>query len=127
MNRKILLLLDDEEDLLEILVEELEESGIGEIAEILTVKNGKEGLEAIKNNDVDCVVSDINMPIMNGIDFVREIQSNNYEKPVMFLSAHGDPDTIKKTENLEIYRFIQKPFDADDFCDTVREALKKVS
>lgn len=119
-----LLLLDDEEDLLEILLDVLEDGGIAEISEIITVMNGLEGLEAVAKHDFDCIVSDINMPKMNGIAFVKEVQGNGFSKPVIFLSAHGDPETIKKTEKLDIFNFIQKPFDENDLCSKINEAFK---
>jgi DNA-binding NtrC family response regulator len=125
MTKHVLLLLDDEEELLEILVDELEEFGLTNDVKIITVNNGQEGIEAIEKHSIDCIVSDINMPIMDGIEFVKKIQADNFNKPIIFLSAHGDPDTIKKTEKLNIYSFIQKPFDSDDFCGTVSSAIKE--
>ena len=123
MNKLNLLLLDDEIDLLEILEYELEDGGVADIANIYTAKNGIEGLKVLKENSIDCIVSDINMPEMNGIEFVKAAQANGFTKPIMFLSAHGDPETIKKTEDLTVYHFIQKPFDADHLCTSIKDAL----
>ena len=124
MKKYKLLMLDDEEDLLEILIDLLEDGGIAEICEITTVLNGLEGLDAVSKQEFNCIVSDINMPKMNGIDFVKKIQSDGFKNPVIFLSAHGDPDTIKKTESLNIFSFIQKPFDEGELCSKINEALK---
>jgi len=120
-----LLLLDDEEDLLEILIDVLEDGGIAKISEITTVMNGLEGLEAVSKQDFDCIVSDINMPKMNGIAFVKEVQSSGFTNTIIFLSAHGDPETIKKTEKLDIFTFIQKPFDEDDLCNKINAAFEQ--
>ncbi|OUR97930.1 hypothetical protein A9Q84_06965 [Halobacteriovorax marinus] len=124
MKKYKLLILDDEEDLLEIIIDILQDGGVASVSEIITVINGIEGKQAVSEHEFDCIVSDINMPRMNGITFVREVQEEGFKNPIIFLSAHGDPETIKRTENLEIYKFIQKPFDGDDLCETILEAFK---
>lgn len=123
MTMKKILILDDEEELLEVLDFVLEDEGIKDIAEITMVTNGVEGIEVMGNTNFDCIVSDINMPKMNGIDFVKTIQENGYDKPVMFLSAHGDPETIKRISGLNIFHFIHKPFDSEDLATIIRRAL----
>lgn len=125
MTKQALLLVDDEEDILEILEFELEMGGLdSSVIDIYTASNGLEGIEMIKNHNIDCVVSDINMPRMNGIDFVKAIQNDGFKAPVLFLSAHGDPDTIQRTENLNIYKFISKPFKSGEFAGIIKDALK---
>lgn len=127
MNKLNLLLLDDEIDLLEILGYELEDGGVSELANIFTATNGIEGLELLKSEQIDCILSDINMPEMNGIQFVKKAQESGFTKPVIFLSAHGDPKMIKKTNDLIIFDFLQKPFDANHLCSTIKKALSQSS
>lgn len=124
MSQYKILAVDDEEDLLEILGFILDEAGLLENAELLMASNGKEALEVIANNEIDCVISDINMPVMNGIELVRTIQANGFTRPVLLLSGHGDPSTLSKVDGLSIYKFLEKPFDTEEIKKVVATILK---
>ena len=126
MSKFKLLIVDDEPDLLDILEFCLEDEGLLEKIELHKAINGKEALDLAMQEDFDCILSDINMPIMNGIDFVKSVQAAGRKNPVIFLSGHGDPETLAKIDGLEIHKFIDKPFEASEVISALRAVSRKL-
>ncbi|MAV92280.1 MAG: hypothetical protein CL676_12745 [Bdellovibrionaceae bacterium] len=85
-NEKIVLIVDDEEDLIEITAFYLEDVGFS----TLTATNVQDALEVVKNNNVDFIVSDIRMPHRDGTELLRELRSMNSNVPVIFVSGFSD-------------------------------------
>lgn len=111
MSQKSILIVDDEEDLLEILKDTFEL----EDYTVYTAENAKDGLELFKNNAIDVIISDENMPLMNGHEFFLNIKKENKANPFLFYFLTGDigadEAAIKKEGATGL---IVKPFDADD-------------
>ncbi len=120
---KNILIVDDEEEILEVIECDLEIGGILDVAHIHKAMNGLEALEIVRNKPIDVVLSDINMPQMNGIEFVKKIKEEGFDRPILFLSGHGDPETIKTVEGLTIFKFLSKPFREKDLVSAIFEAL----
>lgn len=82
-----------------------------EIGEIFQAGNGKEGLEVLEDNWVDLVIADINMPVMNGLEMIDEIQSDSaWEKlPIVVISTEGSQTRIDSLHDKGV-EFIHKPF-----------------
>lgn len=80
---------------------------------VYTAENGKAGLETfIKNkDDIDVVLSDINMPILNGIDMMKKIREIDKDIPVMFATAYSDNEFLSEAIKLRVYDYIIKPID----------------
>ncbi len=80
---------------------------------VYTASDGQEGLELfIKHqDDIDVVLSDINMPKMTGIEMVREIRTINTKVPVMFATAYSDNEYLADAIKLRVYDYIIKPID----------------
>ena len=103
-----ILVVDDDSVIRDLLVEVLEEeSG----HHVIVASNGKEALERLQHHSVDVIVSDINMPVMDGYELVRHVRSSpEFEKlPVLMISAaarleQADPD-------LEVDIMLEKPFE----------------
>lgn len=87
-----LLIVDDEIALSENMKELLEE----EAQYIFIANNGAEGLEILRNNKIDCVVSDVKMPIMDGLKMIETARTEGLEVPFIFYTGHGT-DELKKT------------------------------
>ena len=90
---------------------------------ITVTKDGKEGLKQFQENDFDIILSDINMPKLNGIDMVIEIRKLNKEIPVIFLSAHNESKYLSEGIKLGVDSFLLKPLSLD----SLSLALYKVS
>lgn len=111
-----LLFVEDEEDLIEIISDTLQKLQ----ANFLTVSNGEEALEVIEQNrDISVIVTDINMPIMNGLDMIEELKRREIDIPIIIMSAHTEIDYINKAKELGVDNYLLKPFDFIKFIDLI--------
>ena len=111
-----ILFVEDEVDLITIICETLSKLG----ANFVTANNGEEGLEALKNNpDIQLIVTDINMPILNGIDMIKKIRESGNDIPCVIMSAHTEPEYLKSADELNVKDYILKPFDFIKFINLV--------
>ncbi|WP_072680050.1 response regulator [Arcobacter sp. LA11] len=109
-----LLFVEDEEDLIEIITDTLTKLD----ANFLTACNGQEALKLIdENSDIDVIITDINMPIMNGLDMIKEIQKRGIKLPIIIMSAHTELDYLNKAKDLGVVEYLLKPFDFIKFIE----------
>ncbi len=76
--------------------------------------NGSEGLESYKSTPTDLLITDITMPIMNGIVMSRLLKRINNDLPIMVISAHDSFDYMSDIIDLGIKQFVKKPFEEED-------------
>ncbi|MEA3290183.1 MAG: hybrid sensor histidine kinase/response regulator [Campylobacterota bacterium] len=90
--------------------------------------NGKEGLDLyIKYKEsIDVVITDLNMPIMDGIEMIKQIRDINFEIPIIITSAYNDHVTLNKVINLNVDGFINKPFSYKELLSSVNKVLKPI-
>ncbi|PLY07883.1 MAG: hypothetical protein C0625_04040 [Arcobacter sp.] len=111
-----ILFVEDEEDLIEIITDTL----IKINANFLTAKNGEEALKIIKKEvNIDVIVTDINMPVMNGLLMIEKLRNNNNDIPVIIMSAHTENEYIDRAKELGVDNYLLKPFDFIKFIDIV--------
>lgn len=72
-----------------------------------------------------CIVLDLQMPEMNGLDLMRELKRRGYEVPIVFLSAHGDLKSAVSAMKLGSLDFFEKPLDEESFLTLIREVLER--
>ena len=107
-NKKILL-VDDEPGLLELLKVGLEDFNFF----VFCATNGSEALAILKKNPVDCLITDIKMPVMSGLELVTTVRVNQPNLPVFFITAYQDlPKEV--LANLQPKAIIFKPFDIEE-------------
>ena len=75
--------------------------------------NGEEGLKIFKNNKIDIVISDIQMPKINGIEMAKEIRKIKEDIPIIFTTAFGDSEYLKEAIDIGIDAYILKPIDKE--------------
>jgi diguanylate cyclase (GGDEF)-like protein len=80
---------------------------------IYSAFNGEEGLELFKNNHIDIVISDIQMPKMNGIEMAKEIRKINDTTSIIFTTAFGDSEYLKEAIEIGVDAYILKPIDKE--------------
>jgi len=119
---KKVLVVDDSATMRSMLMSIIEEiKGV----ELIEASNGFEALKALPQQSFDLILTDINMPEINGLEIVHFVKSNPiYQKiPMIIISTeHGQAD-IKKGLALGAQKYITKPFDPDQLKKTVRELL----
>lgn len=125
MHKIKVLLVDDEVDLLDILKVDVESLGY----ETLTANNGQEALNIMKQVKdgkvwVDAVLSDINMPVMNGLVFLRELRNLGLDTPFVFFSGYGDKEKTIEALRLGALDFLEKPYDPDVLLATMKKAAE---
>ena len=79
--------------------------------DITYAHNGRDGLDKYNKSDYDIVITDINMPVMDGMEMLKNIKKINEEQIVIITSAHNNSDNLVKLIELGADRFIMKPID----------------
>ncbi|MGF1486641.1 MAG: diguanylate cyclase domain-containing protein [Prochloraceae cyanobacterium] len=122
-----ILVVDDEPDL-EILLRQKFRKKIKENElEFFFASNGVEALEKLADKpDIDMVLTDINMPLMDGLTLLQRIQELNPFLKAVIVSAYGDMANIRKAMNLGAYDFLVKPIDFKDLEITTKKTLKQI-
>lgn len=122
-----ILVVDDEADL-EILVKQKFRKKIREnIYEFVFAQNGEEALLKVhEHSDIDIVLSDINMPVMDGLTLLSRLPDANPMLKAVVVSAYGDMESIRAAMNRGAFDFICKPVDFDDLDVTMQKTIKHV-
>lgn len=122
-----ILVVDDEEDL-EILVKQKFRRKIRENEyEFVFAHNGAEALQKIKENpDLDILLSDINMPVMDGLTLLTHLPEANPILKAVVVSAYGDMQNIRTAMNRGAFDFVCKPVDFDDLDLTMEKTISYV-
>ena len=118
-----ILIVDDSPAMRSFVQRVLDLSGI-EVKECLQAANGKEGLDVLRNEWVDVIISDINMPIMDGEQFVRSIEADESLRsiPVVVVSTDGTDGRVRQMLGLGAKGYVSKPF----LPETLRRELERV-
>ena len=116
-----ILIVDDEPRLLRILRMGLPEHGFN----VLTAANGQEALKILFDKQVDVVVTDIRMPVMDGVELIYEMERLDIKLPIVVTTAHADIDTAVKTLKHGACDYIRKPFSVEELVGSVKKAMEK--
>ncbi|MBE7176159.1 MAG: response regulator [Mucilaginibacter polytrichastri] len=122
-----ILVVDDEADL-ELLIKQKFRKKIREnVYEFVFAQNGEEALEKVKEfPDLDIVLSDINMPVMDGLTLLSRLPDANPVLKAVVVSAYGDMQNIRTAMNRGAFDFVCKPVDFDDLDVTMEKTLQHV-
>ena len=95
--------------------------------EVIPVSSGKRAIKFLYIEKVDLILLDVQMPIMDGIETLREIrtQENGITVPVILLTAKKDKETVIEGSKLGIMDYIVKPVNSDELHERVKRALKR--
>jgi len=119
-SQKTILLADDDANLRRVLEFQLEEAGY----EVTTASDGAEALEIFTRSDFDCVITDLRMPKLSGLEFLEKIKTANSEIPVIVITAFGEVETAVAAMKIGAYDYINKPFNRDEILLTLERAVK---
>jgi two-component system chemotaxis response regulator CheY len=89
--------------------------------------NGAEGLQHVGSGGIDFVVTDWNMPVMNGLEFVRELRAiaSSAKVPVLMVTTNGDSTDIAGAKEAGVNDYVVKPFTADALKEKIAALLRK--
>lgn len=126
MTTKILV-VDDEPDLEALILQQFRRQIREGAVAFLFAHDGVEALAVLdENRDVDLVVSDINMPRMDGLTLLAKLQEADDKISTVILSAYGDMANIRTAMNRGAFDFLMKPIDFSDFEMTIQKTVRHV-
>jgi len=120
---KNVLIVDDEETLILIIESRFED--YKDQFKVLTASNGKEAIRILESNVIDFVVTDLNMPILDGIELLAYMSANFPTIPAIAMTAFSTPDVEEKLKKMGTLRILDKPVNLDMLAHTVLKGLAR--
>lgn len=119
MTETRVLTVDDSRTMLDMLRAALTSRGF----QVIQAENGKEGLTALQREKVDVVISDLNMPVMDGFAFIRALRADpeNAGLPVLILTTETSRDKRDQGRAAGATGWLVKPFDPEKLVQTIRK------
>ena len=119
--KKKIMVIDDEEPIRKLLTRILTGSGY----EVVSASNGKDALVKLDSHSVDLIMLDMNMPELDGLNFLRKVRECDITHvPVLMVSGNDNPDNIVESYKLGVYDFIRKPEKTEVMLKRVENGLK---
>ena len=115
--QKRILVVDDEENARNALSRILTREGY----EVASAGNGYEALNYLRGKEVELIITDINMPEMNGLTFLRELSKSHPESNVIMVTAYGEVESYFEAMNLGAFEYINKPVKIDELKKIIRK------
>jgi len=115
---KSFMVIDDSGTMRQLIVMTLKKMGC---ASIVDAPNGKVALEKLASNSVDIVLTDIDMPEMNGLEFIEQARAQYATLPIVILSTHGDEATRDKGLMLGANDYLTKPLSGSKLTDVLEK------
>jgi DNA-binding response OmpR family regulator len=121
---RTILIVDDERDTLDYLKWELEKHNF----RIMTVDNGFDAIQKLREEKIDLILTDIAMPDMDGYELYSQIRNFDDKVPIIMMTGFGyDPDhVLVKAKRNGLHDIIFKPFEIRELLDKINTALKDV-
>jgi DNA-binding NtrC family response regulator len=120
MNKGNLLVIDDEPMIVENIKYMLKDYA----DEIFTAYSGAEGLRLFDENTIHCIICDICMPSMNGVEVIEAIRQRDQKVPFIFFTGHGNLELMKEAAKYGAFDFLDKP-EMDGLLNVIRLGLEK--
>lgn len=93
---------------------------------VIFALNGLDGLAKFRENKIDLVITDQVMPLMTGLDMIKEIRSENHRMPIILMTGYAETETLAAAVNAGVTRFISKPLTIDSLLNAVETAIQGV-
>lgn len=115
-----ILIVDDEPNYQIVLSEILKDEGF----EVFTANSGMAGLPIVYSTDLDLVLSDMKMPVMDGIEFLSKIKEYNKELPVILITAYAEVEKAVEAMRLGAFTYLAKPFSNQQLLASIQKAIE---
>lgn len=101
---------------------------LGKFFDLDCAENGKVGLDKFlsNNEEIDLIITDISMPIMNGLEMIENIRQINRNVPIYVTSAFDDSIVMEKAYRLNTNRFIEKPLRINQIIEFISNDFNKI-
>jgi len=118
------LIVDDSSVMRKIVERSLRQAGLDPLV-VLEAGSGMEGLDVLRASRVDLILSDINMPTMNGLEFVRQIKAQHLAEgvPVVMITTESSEEHVRQAIQAGARGYIRKPFTAEQVKERVLPLL----
>ena len=126
MNDIRALIIDDSSVMRKIVERSLRQAGVN-LTQVLEAGNGAEALGVLQESKVDLILCDINMPVMDGVEFLRQLQGQEHAKgvPVVMITTEGSESHVVQALSLGARGYIRKPFTPEQVKEHVIPLLEK--
>ena len=114
------LLVEDEANMVRTLVRILERRGL----QVLTAANGSEALAVLDQEPVDLMITDLNMPVMDGMTLLRELQDRTRKPSIIVLTGYGTVKSAVEAMKLGASDYLIKPYDTDELLIVIERQLE---
>jgi len=120
------LIVDDSSVMRKIVERSLRQAGLESLV-VVEAGSGVEGLETLKAKRVDLILSDINMPAMDGLEFVRQLRNQQLAEgvPVVMITTESSEEHVNQAIEAGAMGYIRKPFTADQVKQKILSLLPK--
>jgi two-component system, chemotaxis family, chemotaxis protein CheY len=128
MKQVRVLIVDDSSVMRKIVERSLRQAGI-DLVQVVEAGNGAEALGALQGSPVDLILCDINMPVMDGLEFVKQLQAVESAKgiPVVMITTEGSETHVVQALSSGARGYIRKPFTPDQVKEHVIPVLEPKS
>lgn len=120
------ILLVDDEYLIRAKIHKYLKDGIFKFDNIYEASNGLSALDIIKNNNIDIAIIDIQMPLINGIEFVKKIREEYYETKIIFLTGFEKFEYARQAIQYNIVEYLLKPVKKDELYSSIEKCLSLI-
>ncbi|MEF3191526.1 MAG: response regulator [Campylobacterales bacterium] len=122
MKNLTILYVEDEPDIAGTLINFLRRR----FGRVLYAPNGAEGLSLFKSESVDLILTDIQMPVMNGLEMIRQIRESDENIPVVITTAFNEVEYLLKAIDVGVDKYLKKPIDRDELLKVLSKASEAV-
>lgn len=116
------LYIEDEKNIRENITKTLEIL----VNKVYSLENAKEAFEIFKTNRIDIIISDINLPKIDGIEFIKKIRQVDNNIPIILLTAYTQKDYLLEATKLKLVDYLIKPIDFNILNDTLLKASQEI-
>ena len=119
--KRTVLIADDEPEIIKFLRSIFVKEGY----RVISVRNGRDVLKKVKKGGIDLAILDVIMPVMSGMETLRELRKTAPRLPVIVVTGYGDLQSVREAMLLGARDYVTKPFDVNFMKAAVRQTLGK--
>lgn len=119
-----LMIVDDSAAMRAFIIRVISLSGL-DVERCMEAANGQEALDLLRANWIDIVITDVNMPVMNGEEFLRQMEEDEMLRniPVLVVSTDGSERRVERMMSLGAKGYVRKPFSPEMLRQSLEDAL----